>query len=106
MRAIASSRKLVDLGPLAPRTADQPVCSLGGERKAPATEQDGAGLDSKTDGRSTTEERERGRDARAVKHHRSADEPSRRPPTRRDPYAGRHHKGARAGSGLHLAVFL
>ena len=34
------------------------------------------------------------------KHHPSADEPSRRPPTPRDPYAGRHHEGrARAGSG-------
>ena len=56
MRAIASSRKLVDLGPA--RTADQPVWER--ERKAPATERGGAGLDRKTDGRSTTEERERG----------------------------------------------
>lgn len=39
------------------------------------------------------------------KHHPSADEPSRRPPTRRDPYAAHHRDARRAGSGLHLAVF-
>ena len=45
------------------------------------------------------------RDARAGRHHPSADEPSRRPPTRRDPYAAHHRDARRAGSGLHLAVF-
>ena len=59
LRAIASSRKLVDL---ARSHRHQPVWER--ERKAPAEEQGGAGLHSKTDGRTTKEEREARRDAR------------------------------------------
>jgi len=84
------------------RTADQPVWE--GERKAPAAEEGGAGLDRRTNGRSMNEERERGET-------RAQEVPSSKrgravPPTPRDPYYRQSTMKDAEVRGLHLAVFL
>ena len=82
LQAVAKS---VDLGP---RTADQPVWER--ERKAPAAEEGGAGLDRRTDGRSMAKNRERGAKTRAVStvEARTSRRCGRRPVATRTPAGG------------------
>ena len=74
-----------------------------GLTKAPAEQ--GKGLGGKTDGRSTTEEREGGETrAREAQSKRGRAVAAATDPSR--PVRSRRNISARAGSGLHLAVFL